>query len=198
MKKITNFLAMAFVMLTSSTIALAQDTSNAENKYTIEKNHTSVMWIADHFGYSKVSGKFTDISGEIVFYEKKPQDSSVQVEIKTDSIATGLPKFEDHLKSKDFFDVKNFPTAKFVSKKIIVEGKKNKAQIVGDLTLLGVTKEVILKAEFNKSAPNPMSQKPTIGFSAKTTINRSDFGMKYALPGVADKVELVIEVEANR
>jgi polyisoprenoid-binding protein YceI len=198
MKKITNFLAMAFVALTSSKIALAQDTSSAENKYTIEKNHTSVMWIADHFGYSNVSGKFTDISGEIVFDEKKPQDSSVQVEIKTDSIATGLPKFEDHLKSKDFFNVKNFPTAKFVSKKIIVEGKKNKAQIVGDLTLLGITKEVILKAEFNKSAPNPMSQKPTIGFSAKTTINRSDFGIKYALPGVADKVELVIEVEANR
>jgi len=198
MKKITSFLAMAFITLTSSTIALAQDTSSAENKYAIEKNHTSVMWIADHFGYSKVSGKFTDISGEIVFDEKKPQNSSVQVEIKTDSIATGLPKFEEHLKSKDFFDVKNFPTAKFVSKKIIVEGKKNKAQIVGDLTLLGITKEVILKAEFNKSAPNPMSQKPTIGFSAKTTINRSDFGIKYALPGIADKVELVIEVEANR
>ena len=198
MKKITTFLAIIFVAITSSKMALAQDSSSVENKYTIEKNHTSVMWIADHFGYSKVSGKFTDISGEIVFDEKKPQDSSVQVEIKTDSIATGLPKFEDHLKSKDFFDVKNFPTAKFVSKKIIVEGKKNKAQIVGDLTLLGVTKEVILKAEFNKSAPNPMSQKPTIGFSAKTTINRSDFGMKYALPGVADKVELVIEVEANR
>jgi polyisoprenoid-binding protein YceI len=198
MKKITTFLAIFIVALTSAKIALAQDASGTENKYTIEKNHTSVMWIADHFGYSKVSGKFTDISGEIVFDEKKPQDSSVQVEIKTDSIATGLPKFEDHLKSKDFFDVKTFPTAKFVSKKIIVEGKKNKAQIIGDLTLLGVTKEVVLKAEFNKSSPNPMSQKPTIGFSAKTSINRSDFGIKYALPGVADKVELVIEVEANR
>ena len=197
MKKITTFLAMIFVALTSSKMALAQDASSTENKYTIEKNHTSVMWIADHFGYSKVSGKFTDISGEIVFDEKKPQDSSVQVEIKTDSIATGLPKFEEHLKSKDFFDVKTFPTAKFVSKKIIVD-KKNNAQIVGDLTLLGVTKEVILKAEFNKSAPNPMSQKPTIGFSAKTTINRSDFGVKYAIPNIADKVELVIEVEANR
>ena len=198
MKKITTFLAMFFVALTSAKIALAQDSSSVDNKYTIEKNHTSVMWIADHFGYSKVSGKFTDISGEIIFDEKKPQNSSVQVEIKTDSIATGLPKFEEHLKSKDFFDVKTFPTAKFVSKKIVVEGKKNKAQIVGDLTLLGTTKEVVLKAEFNKSAPNPMSQKPTIGFSAKTTINRSDFGIKYALPGVADKVELVIEVEANR
>ena len=197
MKKITTFLAMIFVVLTSAKIASAQDASSVDNKYTLEKNHTSVMWIADHFGYSKVSGKFTDISGEIVFDEKKPQDSSVQVEIKTDSIATGLPKFEEHLKSKDFFDVKNFPTAKFVSKKVVVD-KKNNAQIIGDLTLLGITKEVTLKAEFNKSAPNPMSQKPTIGFSAKTTINRSDFGLKYAIPNIADKVELVIEVEANR
>jgi ABC-type uncharacterized transport system ATPase subunit len=71
MKKITAFLAIFIVALTSAKIALAQDSSSAENKYTIEKNHTSVMWIADHFGYSKVSGKFTDISGEIVFDENQ-------------------------------------------------------------------------------------------------------------------------------
>lgn len=197
MKKLTIFLTMIFFVLTSSKIALAQDVSSTGNKYFIEKNHTSVMWIANHFGYSNVSGKFTDISGEIIFDEKKPQNSSLQVEIKIDSIATGLPKFEEHLKSKDFFDVKTFPTAKFVSKKIVIDGKKT-AQIFGDLTLRGVTKEVILKTQFNKSAPNPMNQKPTIGFTAKTSINRSDFDIKYALPGVADKVELIIEVEANR
>lgn len=118
MKKITTFLAMIFVALTSSKMAFAQDASSSQNKYTIEKNHTSVMWIADHFGYSKVSGKFTDISGEIVFDEKKPQDSSVQVEIKTDSIATGLPKFEEHLKSKDFFDVKTFQPPNLLVKKL--------------------------------------------------------------------------------
>ncbi len=187
MKKLTIFLTMIFFVLTSSKIALAQDVSNAGNKYFIEKNHTSVVWIVNHFGYSNVSGKFTDISGEIIFDEKKPQNSSLQVEIKIDSIATGLPKFEEHLKSKDFFDVKTFPTAKFVSKKIVIDGKKT-AQIFGDLTLRGVTKEVILKTQFNKSAPNPMNQKPTIGFTAKTSINRSDFDIKYALPGVSDKV----------
>ncbi|MFM6972099.1 MAG: YceI family protein [Alphaproteobacteria bacterium] len=133
----------------------------------------------------------------MTFNDKTVELSKVEVVINTNEIATGLPKFEKHLKSKDFFDVDNFPTAKFVSKKI-VKKSKDKAEIYGDLTLLGVTKEVVLDTKLNKSSPNPMSQKPTIGFSAKTTINRSDFNMKYALPGIADKVDLIIEVEANQ
>lgn len=187
-------LTSAFIFLAISS-ANAQDSKNQQ--YVIEKNHTSVMWIADHFGYSKVSGKFTDIDGTILFDEKNPESSKVDVTINTKEIATGLPKFEKHLKSKDFFDVDNFPTAKFVSKKI-VKKSKDKADIYGDLTLLGVTKEVILDAKFNKSAPNPMSQKPTIGFSARTSIKRSDFNMKYALPAISDNIDLVIEVEANQ
>lgn len=191
-KSLITKLSSVFIFLAISS-ANAQDTKNQQ--YIIEKNHTSVMWIADHFGYSKVSGKFTDIDGTITFDEKSVELSKVEVVINTKEIATGLPKFEKHLKSRDFFDVDNFPTAKFVSKKI-VKKSKDKAEIYGDLTLLGVTKEVVLDTKFNKSSPNPMSQKPTIGFSARTTINRSDFNMKYALPGIADKVDLIIEVEA--
>jgi len=193
-KSLITKLSSAFIFLAISS-ANAQDSKNQQ--YIIEKNHTSVMWIADHFGFSKVSGKFTDIDGSITFNEKTVELSKVEVVINTNEIATGLPKFEKHLKSKDFFDVDNFPTAKFVSKKI-VKKSKDKAEIYGDLTLLGVTKEVVLDTKLNKSSPNPMSQKPTIGFSAKTTINRSDFNMKYALPGIADKVDLIIEVEANQ
>lgn len=193
-KTFISTLSSAFIFLAIAT-ANAQDTKNQQ--YKIEKNHTSVMWIADHFGYSKVSGKFTDIDGTIIFDEKTPAISKVEVVINTNEIATGLPKFEKHLKSKDFFDVDNFPTAKFVSKKI-VKKSKDKADIYGDLTLLGTTKEVVLDTKFNKSSPNPMSQKPTIGFSAKASINRSDFNMKYALPGIADKIDLIIEVEANQ
>ncbi|MFM7557408.1 MAG: YceI family protein [Alphaproteobacteria bacterium] len=193
-KSLITKLSCAFIFLAISS-ANAQDSKNQQ--YIIEKNHTSVMWIADHFGFSKVSGKFTDIDGSITFNDKTVELSKVEVVINTNEIATGLPKFEKHLKSKDFFDVDNFPTAKFVSKKI-VKKSKDKAEIYGDLTLLGVTKEVVLDTKLNKSSPNPMSQKPTIGFSAKTTINRSDFNMKYALPGIADKVDLIIEVEANQ
>lgn len=192
MKKSQLLLAITVLLLTFQKNSLAQVV-----KYQIEPSHTSVMWIADHLGFSKSSGKFNKIEGNILFDEKKPENSSTEITIKTNGIVTGIEKFDDHLKSKDFFDVKNFAVAKFVSKKITVTGK-NKGKIFGDVTILGITKPITLDATFNKSAVNPINNKPTIGFSATASINRSDFGIKYALPNVPDKVNLIIEVEANR
>ncbi len=166
-------------------------------KYQIESNHAYVLWFANHFGFSNQSGKFSDVSGEIIFDEAKPANSSVDVTIKIASLVTGLAKFDQHLKSADFFDAEKFPTAKFVSKKIKVIGK-DKSKIEGDLTIHGVTKTVVLDAKMNKSGVSAITQKPTIGFSATAEINRSEFGLEYAIPGVADKVKLVIETEANR
>jgi filamentous hemagglutinin family protein len=165
--------------------------------YQIEPNHAYVVWFANHFGFSNQSGKFSDVSGEIIFDEAKPANSSVDVTIKVASLVTGLAKFDQHLKSADFFDAEKFPTAKFVSKKIKVTGK-DKSKIEGDLTIHGVTKTVVLDAKMNKSGISAITQKPTIGFSATAEINRSEFGLEYAIPGVADKVKLVIEAEANR
>ena len=177
---------------------LFSQTSFAEaQKYVIEPTHTSVTWVFDHFGFSRPSGKFNNISGFILFDEANPQNSSTEITINTKGISTGVEKFDDHLKSKDFFDIKNFPIAKFVSKKIIVTSK-NKAKIIGDLTILSTTKSITLEAIFNKSGINPVNQKPTIGFSAKASIKRSDFKVSYALPNIADKIDLIIELEANQ
>lgn len=191
---------MKKIKLTLATIVFAafSTSSFAEAvKYQIEPNHSHVNWTANHFGFSNQTGKFSDISGEINFDEKKPQDSSVDVTIKIASLTTGLPKFDSHLKSADLFDEKQFPTAKFVSKKIKVTGK-NTAKIEGDLTLHGVTKTVSLNAKFNKSDVSVITQKPTIGFSATSSIKRSEFGIDYAVPSISDKIDLVIEVEANK
>lgn len=166
-------------------------------KYTIEPTHTSVTWVSNHFGFSKPSGKFNNISGFILFDAANPQNSSTEITINTKGISTAVEKFDDHLKSKDFFDVKNFPIAKFISKKINVTSK-NKAKITGDLTILSTTKSVTLDVVFNKSGINPINQKATIGFSAKASIKRSDFGINYALPNIDDKVDLIIELEANQ
>ncbi len=166
-------------------------------KYMIEPTHTSITWVFDHFGFSRPSGKFNNISGFILFDETNPQNSSTEIIINTKGISTGVEKFDDHLKSKDFFDIKNFPIAKFVSKKITVTAK-NKAKIIGDLTILSTTKTITLDTIFNKSAINPINQKSTIGFSAKTSINRADFGINYALPNISDKIDLIIELEANK
>lgn len=166
-------------------------------KYNIESNHAFVLWTANHVGFSNQMGKFSGVVGTINFDEKNPAKSSVEATIQISSLVTGLEKFDNHLKSKDFFDVEQFPTAKFVSKKIKVTGK-NTAKIEGDLTLHGVTKTVVLNAKFNKAAENPFNKTQTIGFSADTEILRSDFGINYAIPAVSDKVQLKIEVEANK
>ena len=189
---------LKLIAIATIAFAFSAKTSFAEAvKYQIEPNHTYAVWFANHFGFSSQSGKFSDVSGEIVFDEAKPANSSVDVTIKIASLVTGLAKFDQHLKSADFFDAEKFPTAKFVSKKIKVTGK-DKSKIEGDLTMHGVTKTVTLDAKMNKSGVSAVTQKPTIGFSATAEINRSEFGLEYAIPGVADKVKLVIEVEANR
>ncbi len=191
MKKLKLITAFLFALSISS------NSFAAVKEYKIEDCHTSVQWVANHMGFSDVSGKFTGVKGEIIFDDVNPKNSSVAIEIDMNSVVTGLPKFDKHLKSADFFDVKKFETATFTSKKITVTGK-NKAKIEGDLTLRGITKSVVLDTTLNKVGENPFSKSPTVGFSAKATVNRSDFGIKYALPHVADKVDLIIEVEANR
>jgi polyisoprenoid-binding protein YceI len=185
-------------ILTLALFASVNTKSFAEvPQYQIEKNHTSVVWFANHFGYSDSSGKFTDIDGTITFDEKSPTSSVVDVTIKIASLSTGLPKFEQHLKTADFFNIEKYETAKFVSKKVVVTGK-NKAKVHGELTLVGVTKPVVLDVKFNKIGTSPITQKETIGFSATGEITRSEFGINYGIPGVSDKVKLVIEAEANR
>ncbi len=166
-------------------------------KYQLESNHAFVVWSASHFGFSDQMGKFPEIAGEIIFDEKKMSESSVDVTIKIDSLVTGSEKFDAHLKSADFFDVKKFPTAKFVSKKVTATGK-NKAKVEGELTLHGVTKTVILEVKINKKGTSLVTQKETVGFSATAQIKRSEFGIDYAAPGISDEVKLKIEVEANK
>lgn len=185
-----------FLTFTSIIAALATNSFAASDKYIIEPNHTSVTWNANHFGFSNPSGKFSEVSGHIIFDENKPEKSSVDVIINLASLLTGLPKFDEHLKSKDFLDVATFPKAKFVSNKIVVTDK-NKAKITGNLTLLKISKPVTLDVTFNKSGISPATKKQTIGFSATTQIKRSDFGINYAIPNIADEVNLVIEAEAN-
>ena len=166
-------------------------------KYQLESNHAFVVWSASHFGFSDQMGKFPEITGEIIFDEKKMSESSVDATIKIDSLVTGSEKFDAHLKSADFFDVKKFPTAKFVSKKVTATGE-NKAKVEGELTLHGVTKTVILEVKINKKGTSLVTQKETVGFSATAQIKRSEFGIDYAAPGISDEVKLKIEVEANK
>lgn len=183
-------------LILGAAIVAAPFAANAAESYKFDPHHTSVIWSAVHFGHSSPHGIFSNIEGELTLDEAAPAKSSFKVTIPTDKIATGIPKFDDHLKGADFFNVEKFPTATFVSKSVDVTGDKT-AKVTGDLTLVGVTKPVTLDVTLNQIAPNPMSGKKTAGFSATTTIKRSEFGINYAIPGVSDDVKLQIEAEAN-
>lgn len=169
--------------------------AHAADKYTFDPTHTAVIWQANHLGFSNPSGRFMGIEGSITLDEKNPTNSSVSVTIPTGNVVTGIDKFNEHLKSKDFFNVSDFPNATFVSNKVEMTGKDT-AKVHGALTLLGVSKDVVLDVKLNKIGENPLSKKKTVGFSAKTTLKRSEFEMKYGLPNVSDEVLITIEAEA--
>lgn len=162
--------------------------------YRFDPSHTNIIWSASHFGFSKSSGQFLDFEGVMVIDNEAPEKSEVNITIQTESIFTGLPKFDQHLKSKDFFDVENHKTASFKSTKIELVGE-NKAIIHGELTLLGKTKPLTLDATLNKQDINPFNQKPTIGFTVRGVIKRNEFGLDYGLPGISNEVDLWIEAE---
>ncbi|EKD54470.1 MAG: hypothetical protein ACD_60C00079G0023 [uncultured bacterium] len=167
----------------------------AETTYTFDPGHTYVLWHVSHFGFSSPSGKWL-ANGTLILDETKPQNSKVDVTIQMDSLSTGIEKLDKHLKSKDFFDASQFPTATFVSNKVSVTGKKT-AKVYGTLTVHGVSKPVVLDVTLNKMGVGPISNKKTVGFTAKTELKRSDFGVKAYLPGLSDLVKINIEAEAN-
>lgn len=162
--------------------------------YTLDNPHTQIVFSVSHLGFSHSIGKFTDYSGGFIFDPENPAASSVDVTIKADSVDLAHDKWNDHLKNADFFNVEKFPTITFKSTKIDITGEGG-ANITGDLTILGVTKPVVLKTVYNKTDKHPYSGKTVAGFSATASLKRSDFGMTYGLPGVADDVKIMLEVE---
>jgi polyisoprenoid-binding protein YceI len=166
----------------------------ADETYTFDPNHSYVLFHINHFGFSNPSGKWL-FNGTLNLDETKPQNSKVSITIQTAKIDTGIPELDTHLKGKLFFDVEQYPTATFVSNKITVTGKDT-AKVAGTLTLHGVSKSVTLEVKLNKTGTNPITEKKSVGFTAKTQIARSDFGISTLLPDVGDEVKIDIEAEA--
>jgi len=183
-------------MLFSILLFLFTQVSWAAETYNFDPMHTYVLWNISHFGFSVQAGKFTMIDGTLIVDAKKPQDSKVNVTIHTDDLVTGIPKLDEHLKSKDFFDVATYPTATFVSNKVVPTGADT-GKVYGTLTLHGVSKPVVLDVKMLKIGMNPIKNIKTVGFSATTTIKRSDFGINAYLPNLGDEVTIDIGVEAN-
>lgn len=188
-----------FLLTTAAVTALflpSQAYAQIEN-YSFDKAHTQIIFSVSHLGFSHSHGKFLNYDGGFVFDRGEPTKSSVNVTIQTAGIDMDDEKWDEHLKSADFFDVEKFPTMTFKSTGFEVTGEKT-GKMTGDLTLLGITKPVTLDVVHNKSDVHAFSGKYVSGFTATGSLKRSDFGMNYGLPMVGDEVSLQIEVEGLR
>ena len=160
--------------------------------YEVEKTHTQILWTVNHFGFNDYFGLFGNPTGTLTLDPAKPNTAKVVIDIPVADLATSSTGLTDHMKKPDFFDAVKFPSAKFESTSVVATGTK--AKIMGNLTMMGVTKPVTLDAEFTGAGTNPFRKKETVGFHATTTIKRSEWGMKYGIPLVSDDVRLKISV----
>jgi len=171
--------------------------SIAADKYEFDKEHTQILFFVNHLGYSFSQGEFLDFDGGFTFDEANPENSSIDVTIQTNSIDMDSEEWDAHMKNEDFFNVEQYPTMTFKSTGIEVTGE-NTANITGDLTILDVTKPVVLDVTHNKTGKSPFGEEYKSGFSASANIKRSEWGINYGLPNVGDDVEIRLEVEAVR
>jgi polyisoprenoid-binding protein YceI len=189
--KLSIFSALLFVLAASAS-ALAAD------QYKIDPNHSSATFSVRHMVISNVPGRFSDVSGNIVYDEADISKSSVEARIKAATITTDNEGRDKHLKSADFFDVEKYPEITFKSKR--VEKRGSQLVAIGTLTMKGVSKEIELPFELNKLVT---ARGTTIGVVAETKLNRQDYGVSWnrAIEGggavVSDEVKIALSLEAR-
>nr|WP_244814409.1 YceI family protein [Caballeronia sp. Lep1P3] len=167
----------------------------AADTYQLDPNHTYPSFEADHFGgVSTWRGKFNKSSGTVVL-DRAAKTGTVDVTIDVSSINTGNAKLDEHLQKAEFFDAAKYPTAVYKGTSIRFDGDKP-VEVVGSLTMHGVTKPLNLKVESFKCFVNPMMKKEVCGTEATATFDRGDFGMDYGKSyGFSLKTVLHIQAE---
>ena len=185
-------------------VALAVPAVGKASVWEIDPAHTSAQFAIRHLMVSTVRGDFRKVSGKVNLDDQDVTKSTVEATIDVASLDTGIVKRDDHLRSADFFDVAKYPTMTFKSKKIQKGAGDGNYKITGDLTLHGITKEVILDFEGNLKPVKSPQGKTLIGGMATTKINRKDFGLTWnaALEtggvAVSEDVTITIDIEMTQ
>ena len=163
--------------------------------YAIDPTHTFVTFEISHFGATTNRGRFDRKQGSVEF-DRAAKTGKVDITIDTTSVNTGTPQFDKHLQSADLFDAAKHPTIKFVSDKFSFNGDKV-SEVTGQLTLLGKTAPVTLKATQFNCYDSPMLKREVCGGDFETTIDRTQWGMNYGVEwGFPKNVRLVVQIEA--
>jgi polyisoprenoid-binding protein YceI len=185
-------------MTLSATTSTVPSTSASAARWVIDGSHSSVGFSVRHMMITNVRGEFEKLSGELTYDPRAPEATKLTASIEVASINTREPKRDEHLKSADFFDAEKFPTLTFEARRVSRKGEG--LEVVGDLSVHGVTREVTLSVQDLTSEHNDPWGNKRIGASARTKIKRSEFGMTWnaALEAgnvlVGDEVTISIEV----
>lgn len=171
-------------------------------QWIVDPDHSVAAFSVRHMMIANVRGQFNKIAGSIYFDPLNIDKSSVELTIEASGIFTGIQKRDDHLRSPDFFDVEKYPTISFTSNQInSVNG--NNAKASGNLTIRGITRQIIVPVEFSGPVKDPFGDGLSMGFAVSATINREDYGIMWNQP-MADNgimvgrdVHLFIDVEAD-
>lgn len=187
---------MKRLALVSGILALAAPLAMAQTStWVSDQAHSDVNFSITHLSISKVHGSFGKVAATIVYNEADVTKSVVSATVDVSTVATGQEPRDNHLKTDSFFDVVKFPAATFSSTSVAKDGSKLK--VTGNLTLHGVTKPVVLEVEGPVGPVQGMDHKQHAGFSATTTISRSDFGIGPSFPAAAigDSVDLSLDLD---
>ncbi len=183
-------LLFAWGILSVSTV---EAKTAAAGSYKIDPEHSFVLFSISHLGISMSAGRFNDFEGDLVLGSGK--NSKVEVLVKTASVDTGNEKRDKHLRGPDFLDTKQFPTMRFVSRKVEYNAAGEPVRLTGKLSLHGKTSTVSFTVKPIGAGKDPWGGYRA-GYQANVTIKRSDFGMKYMLGGVGDGIDITLNIEA--
>uniref|UniRef100_A0A7V2AZL8 Polyisoprenoid-binding protein n=1 Tax=Rhodothermus marinus TaxID=29549 RepID=A0A7V2AZL8_RHOMR len=177
MRTVYLFLLPAVLFVAGLSLPFDTPQKSEVRSWSIDKSHSSVGFRVRHLGISYVNGVFTDYDATLQFDPADLSTLKTSATIRVASINTGIERRDNHLRSADFFDVERYPEIRFVSKAVRnLQG--NRFQLVGDLTIKGVTKEVVLDVEFLGTAQG-MQGEQRAAFTARGTIDRFDFGLQW-------------------
>ncbi len=188
-------LKKSLLALSVASIGLASLPSLAAD-YAIDTKgaHASINFAVKHLGYSVLTGRFDKFDGDFSYDAAKPEASKISVTIDTSSVNSNHAERDKHLRSGDFLEVDKYPQATFVSKQVVAGSDKNHFDLVGDLTLHGVTKSVTIAVQKVGEGKDPWGGYRA-GFQGETEINMRDFNIKMDLGPASQTVKLELNVE---
>jgi len=182
------------LLVITAALALSASAFAQVKTWTIDPNHSAAQFSVRHMGISTVRGAFTKVSGTVSYDPADPSKTTLEATIDANSVDTRVERRDNDLRSPNFFDVAKYPTLTFKSKHVEAAGP-GKLKITGDLTIHGVTKEVVLDVDGPSAPVTDPKGNSHMGASASTKINRTDYGVSGGSATVGNDVPITIDVE---